>query len=447
MAEDNVLYIVHCIDTEGPLDESVAATFERLYTLFGLSGLEPTSENLELLRRGVAGLGPRDAEIADFLNSFMMSYKRNWEQLDEMLYRIMDSGYRNLLPDSNGGGWVYNWFCMDHVGYQHNPRKRDLGFHHIFDHYRNLLQKTGSHQDGLHWHFHSMSFDRAAHHRANSYIYSPHLHEILCRRILERNWFPVANRPGYNIIRPDSHFFLEQWIPFDFANQSIPQPEAGEAVDLMAGRLGDWRMAPDDWSIYQPDHDNYQVQGNCRRYLARCLNMKNRFAELSLPEVEKAFARAATGRPTLLAFTNHDFREMTVEIDRVRDLIRRASASYPQVRFQYTEAREAMRSVIFGAEADQAEALRLELTVERHGHYGLIRARAVAGATFGPQPYLAMQTKDGRFFTDNFNHDQYGWSWFYVLDEHSFAIDDLLAVAVASNDKYGNTSIALERIS
>ena len=47
------VYIVHCIDTEGPLYESVDVTFERLRSIFHLD-LEPSAD---LLRRLQAGDG------------------------------------------------------------------------------------------------------------------------------------------------------------------------------------------------------------------------------------------------------------------------------------------------------------------------------------------------------------------------------------------------------
>ena len=33
---ENILYIVHCIDAEGPLDEKLEDTFERVNNIFGL---------------------------------------------------------------------------------------------------------------------------------------------------------------------------------------------------------------------------------------------------------------------------------------------------------------------------------------------------------------------------------------------------------------------------
>ena len=37
MNKEKIVYIVHCIDTEGPLDESLKATFERLKHIYHLN--------------------------------------------------------------------------------------------------------------------------------------------------------------------------------------------------------------------------------------------------------------------------------------------------------------------------------------------------------------------------------------------------------------------------
>lgn len=45
------VYVVHCIDTEGPLHESTEATFDRLKSIFKLD-LEPSSALLRRLQAG-----------------------------------------------------------------------------------------------------------------------------------------------------------------------------------------------------------------------------------------------------------------------------------------------------------------------------------------------------------------------------------------------------------
>ena len=45
------VYVVHCVDTEGPLNESLIATFKRVKDLFNIE-LKPSEENLEKIVNG-----------------------------------------------------------------------------------------------------------------------------------------------------------------------------------------------------------------------------------------------------------------------------------------------------------------------------------------------------------------------------------------------------------
>ena len=50
MKKPSVINVVHCIDTEGPLYESLFAKFERLDDLFGIK-IDPTQQNFEKLQK------------------------------------------------------------------------------------------------------------------------------------------------------------------------------------------------------------------------------------------------------------------------------------------------------------------------------------------------------------------------------------------------------------
>ena len=281
------------------------------------------------------------------------------------------------------------------------------------------------------------SIYRDGHRLATSYINSPSLYQILCRRIIERKWFPTANRQGYNAERPDSHWILEQWIPFDYSNQSSPD-EVTAASDFLQGRLGDWRTAPSDWSIYQPDHDNYQVPGNCRRKIARCLNIGTRNRLLNQGEVSRAFDRANRGFDTVLAFANHDFRDITEDIQNVRQMLKVSQTQFLGVRFYYCDAIEAMRCVSIGDAELKAES-RIQINAELIGN--TFYASLKSGQTFGPQPFLALHTWDNRFIHDNFDSLKPGEVGSYVFDDHSVPLSALRAIGVASNDHFGNSDV------
>lgn len=441
MSDRKTVYVVHCIDTEGPLHESLSATFKRLRDIFGL-GLDPSLETLSRLQAGDVDLGGIEAAVQKVVNPHLLAYNDTWDKVDEMLTDCVSLPYRNAVPDSHGGGWVYNWFCVDHVDYVDNPRRRDIGMHNVFDHYREIIRRTGSTSDGVHFHYHPHGARKEAHRCATHWwAESDSLLEVLSRRIIDRSWFPAANRPGFHVTRPDSHWFLEQHIPFDFANQAIPlTDEDMKQADQNDGRFGDWRRAPVSWVPYHPAHDDYQKPGLCRRWIARCLNVGTRYRLLREQHVRQAFDEAREGKPVVLAFTNHDFRDMRPDIDEVRRMLSRVSQSVPDVDFQYSEAVSAMRSALSLPALPPCE---LAVKLERQSAGGYVVRIASDTPTFGPQPWLALKTRSGTYHYDNLDIDEPFHRWHYVLDEETFRLDALEKVGVAANNSSGTTTVAL----
>lgn len=427
------VHVVHCIDTEGPLYESLSATFERIKQLFG-ADLRPSRETLRKIQNREIPLNGREDDAARVFSPAMLAYNDTWDKMETMLRRLMAPEFRHRVPDSEGGGWVFNWFCVDHVGYAENPRRRDLGFHNIFDFYRDLMAETEATRDGLHFHHHPFPHNR----RANScathwFAASGVLYEILARRVIDRLWFPSSFRPGFHTERPDSHLFLEQFIPFDYANQAC-EDDGGAFSDLGGGRYGDWRRATTSWHPYQPSHDDYQVPGGCRRWIFRCLNMGMRVRVLTQAEVDRAFAEARDGRPVVLAFANHDHRDMTPDIVGVQDMLLDAQRRFPGIPFVYSEARSAARAALG---LTQEPPLSLDMRLD--GNRVVVTANR---PTFGPQPFLALRTRAGTYHHDAFDFDTPHRRWSYTLDDQTFPLDALSHVGAASCDKAGNVAVA-----
>ena len=438
-----LVVILHAVDTEGPLFESLEAKFERLRDLYGLGGIKPTAENLRRIQNQEIDLGGLEQQVALTLSGHLTNYNDTWDKIDQMLDRLMKPDFRSAFPDSYGGAWVFNWFCLDHVGFENNPRRRDMGYHNIFDHYRKLLAEHPGWDDVIHWHFHPMSTYRDAHRCATSYVNSPELYQILCRRVIQRGWFPTVFRAGFQTERPDSNLFLEQWIPFDISNMAVNDPaEFDLSIDFRKGRSGDWRLAPADWSVYHPSHDNYQLPGNCRRWIGRALNVLNRIASIDQPEMDKAFERAAAGEPTLVGIASHDFRDLETEVDFLRSLLKESSTKYPDVKFKFAEARDAFRSVIW-PDGDLEEALDFEILLHRNPTDDVphIEVAIKNGKLFGPQPFLAIETRGHRFIHDNFDFAPTGDRWYYSFHADTLPLDDVRRLGVAANDQSGNTVV------
>lgn len=429
-----VVYIVHCIDTEGPMDETLEASFQRLETLFGIV-LPATKENLIKIQNKKIDFGKDTELIADVFSSKRINMKKTWTEIDCMLEEIRSKEYRQILPDSGGKGWKYSWFCMDHVGFTgNNPRHRDLGYHNVFDHYYNLLSQDNE-GDVLQFHYHPLPFCGDCNLQGTSYIAGKNLFEILARDIIDRNFFPTAYRPGFHVERPDSHWFLEQWIPFDYGNQSVNcNTNNSKQNDTKNGRFGNWKNAPVEWYPYHPDYDDYRKKGHCRRYITRCLNMDARHSMLSEEDIAEAFEYADKNGSAILAFTNHDFRDMKQEIDRVRTLIANVAKKYPQVEFYYEDAVSAMKKIL---NMPQSEVeFGLELSYEK----GIIKVRSNR-EIFGPQPFFAIRTITGNYYWDNLDWGDEENVWYYTLDEHTFLPEMIDTIGVAANDRCGNVSV------
>lgn len=442
-ADNATVYIVHHIDTEGPLHEPIQEVFKRIETILGVPlNLFPSQQNLKKIQSGqLENVSQSIADAAKAIaDPHLLGFKSSWSELDEMLYRIMRKEYRNSLSDSFGNGWIYNWHILDHVGFVTNERRRDLGYLNVFNHYEQILKETDSSQDELHWHFHPVSFFREAHIPATSYENSFYeLHQVMCRRLIEKHWFPRINRAGFHTVRPDSNFFLEQWIPFDASNQSMPEETEQVQKDAINGRFGDWKGAPSDWSVYHPDLYDWRKPGNLKRVIAKCLNLKTRFRNISEEELAIAFSKAKRENSGVyVGVTNHDFREMSVEIEAFYTQLTNVAKRFPDVKFKFSSAIDAFRNVL-GYTQEEIQNNRIELKAQLIDQ--VLRVDVAAGELFGSQPYLALKSTTGTYWHDNLDFGRHGKEFFYTFDRNTIGLGALNRIAIAGNDKYGNTSI------
>jgi len=446
MAKKKIVYIVHCVDTEGPLYESLEAKFERIKDIFNVK-VKPTSINLKKLKNKKILLNGKEKKISNMLSSHLTNYNDSWKKIDKMNKRIFSKNFRNRDKDSFGDNWIFNWHCLDHVGYKYNPRRRTLGYHKIFDYYKKVLSNFKGHQDKIHWHFHPMSTYKEAHRCATSYVNSPELYQILCKRIIERKWFRAVNRAGFQTERPDSNWFLEQWIPFDISNMSTKNNfDIDASIDFKLGRSGDWRRAPKNWSIYHPSHDDYQIKGNCRRWIGRALNVMNRIASIDQKEVDRAFKQAKRGEPALIGLASHDFRDLEVEVNYLRNLIKKSSKKFKNVKFKYSEVKDAFVELVKFKENLKKipKPIRLNVKFIKKSKIDVARitVKIHQGKIFGPQPFLAIRTRSNRYIHDNFDFSTKKGVWHYAFHADTLPIEDVSKIGIAANDKFGNTFIS-----
>lgn len=428
------VYIVHCIDTEGPLYESLEGTFEKIFNTFGYK-IQPTKENLKRLQNKEIDLGGNEEEVAKVISANQVTTLGTWDEVGRMLDKVTAEDFRNQLKDAEGNGWTFSWFCMDHVGFTgNNPRRRDVGYHNIYDYYQSRY-KGHETRDIIQWHYHPVSFSGEYNACGINYVAGSNVFEILARKVIDRKFFPCAYRPGFNAERPDSHWLLEQWVPFDYANQAMSKEEHITQRDMIRGRFGNWEGAPTQWYPYHPSHSDYRKVGDCNRWITRCLNMNARMRTITREEVYEAFNQAETEKPALLAFCNHDFRDMEHEINKIRSFIEDVSKEFPEVKFHFVDAITGMRKVL------GLQPKRVELEMDFNEEEKVLHIQS-NDLIFGSQPFLCFKTITGQYLWSNLDYGNAN-EWWYTFDFHSIELEWIEKIGIAANSTDGTGEIIL----
>ena len=92
------VYVVHCIDTEGPLYQSLESIFELVNEKFNLD-LEASLEQLQKLQEGLIDTPQREA-IQTFLDPHLINSHGSWTEIDLMLQKITLDEFRMQFSDS-----------------------------------------------------------------------------------------------------------------------------------------------------------------------------------------------------------------------------------------------------------------------------------------------------------------------------------------------------------
>ena len=154
--------------------------------------------------------------------------------------------------------------------------------------------------------------------------------------------------------------------------------------------------------------------------------------------MRQAFREAREERPVVLAFTNHDFRDIRPDVDGVRGLLERVGRDFPDVPVRFSEAVEAMREALH---LPLAPACELEVSLVATGDASHTLDIRSTVATFGPQPWLALKTVAGTYHHDNLDIDVPFHRWRYVFDEETFPLQALGAIGVAANNASGVATV------
>ena len=70
-----------------------------------------------------------------------------------------------------------------------------------------------------------------------------------------------------------------------------------------------------------------------------------------------------------------------------------------------------------------------------------ITVKTKQGKVFGPQPFLAIQTKSKKFIHDNFDFSVKKGVWNYAFHHDTIHIEDVSKIGIGANDKFANVFV------
>jgi hypothetical protein len=75
------LFLVHCVDTEGPLHENLNATFDRVFEIFN-EKIKPSKANLKKLQNLEIDLNGKELAIQNLVKPERIETNKSWAEID-----------------------------------------------------------------------------------------------------------------------------------------------------------------------------------------------------------------------------------------------------------------------------------------------------------------------------------------------------------------------------
>jgi len=362
----------------------------------------------------------------------------SWPEVDEMMRLVTSKNFRNQFPDSKGNPAKLNFFIMDWSGFRENPAKRDLGYGRILDYYlKNILINLPTDDYFIGWHYHHPYKDGSWQNGGwnKNWKDNNEYEEQINRLIFEKNIYPAVYRAGGTIETNEQSLWLNNWIPFDYSSRS-PEPSLkfylANLKNILKFRfkkpLWSWTKAPKKWHFYHPSENNYQKCGKMKRSILRCLDIDSAAHKLTKSDIKKAFQEAQDSGQALCSFFTHDFyKTADKEIASALLMIKDIAKQYPDVDFTYETALTAAQKLIYPD--NKPDKLEIKATYSDN----LLNIESNQ-SIFSPQPWVVIKTKNNKYARIDTNRIS-ETRWELKLNPQEAAI------AIAACDILGNYCI------
>lgn len=289
---------------------------------------------------------------------------------------VYDSAFRNAYRDSFGNMFKMTWLAdMDYLEAQSNFVWADgssagvSGYTAIYDLLMNNWgTEISTYGDSIEYHHHFIVYSPTLgwqrYDNGPDAGYPGYQEDALDHMILDRGFYPSAWRSGWWIMPPALSSWLENWIPFDYTNQSgvwYPEHPAG---------MTRWQT---ECAYYYPPNVNYYSGASWQE------------------DVNASFTKARDSGSAIYAFSTHDREDMAGQISTLEGYLNTVASDpiFAGVKFKFASAREAMQGAL-GYEDSTPPTFTI---TPNAGSYTVTSSEPL----WQDHPYVALEYSDGSY--------------------------------------------------
>ncbi len=313
-------------------------------------------------------------------------------------YQVMDPLFRARFVDSDGQPLKLTWWMMAGNIFRY-ATNRNIPIPNIMTMY--LMQKYHGQAvlalgDELSLHYHTFGWTD---YDGDGIWYWNQTHTFLeckedfdftlCQLLLEEKVFPVSFRSGWHFMDNDWQNYLDELLPYSMHND---YPVRGIDLTEPLDNNYDWSRAPSQWIPFHPSPTDYQRPGNCRGWNVRSAHLSTARNREYLHEM---FKQANAGIDQVACIWGHlPEADFLTNIQKIDSIAHHLSSIYPEVKFYYCTAIEAMQRWLKTSDQDAPT-----VTIEKQAlGEDLAFVITTNEPIFQSQPFVAVKDLYERYF-------------------------------------------------
>ncbi len=385
-----------------------------------------------------------DTGIWDGLNtnSFHNIYGTElYSDPNENAYKVMSDQFRNQIKDSYDNTLKMTWWMMGGNTYRYGintnvPEDNILPLYLMKKYHNDKIKKWGD-EVSLHYHtFKWYDYDGDGVYfwnQAQNFEDSKEDFDYtLAQFLLEENVFPVSFRSGWHYMDNYWQIYLDSLLLFSMHDD---YPAKHVDIDEPLDNNYDWSQSSSEFIPFHPSSENYQLQGDLKGWELRSKYM----AYMDTTLLNYIFNQAKNGIDQVVCLWAHlpedDFPDNIV---RINNIVHSVAAKYPDVKFRYCTAIEAMQRWLKTSDTTKPD---LKLSEQLNGNEVRFLIQTDE-KIFQPQPFIAVKDIYENYSIEQCDKiSEYTW-----ITSKSFTRNKLAKVGVAVTDTVGNLSTAFINI-